>query len=68
MTTVAPSKDEQLAARAQKAKRVIAAAQRKSVALAGDQAQNRTTRNRNAMKHKADALDRVAEILAGKDT
>lgn len=68
MTTLeAPTKTEQLAERAARARKLAAAAQRKAQKIAADEALNRSTRTRNALKLKADTLDQVADVLAGKD-
>lgn len=63
----APSNDELLANRATKARKLAAAAQRKAAKMTADMGQNRSTRQRNAIKVKADALDQIALVLAGKE-
>lgn len=45
------------------AKRVATAAHNKAVKIAKDESRNRSTRTRSAYKTKADALDKVREIL-----
>jgi ornithine carbamoyltransferase len=50
-----------------KAKQVSTQAINKAAAVAADIARNRSTRTRSSYKIKADALDRVARILSGKE-
>ncbi|HWF25194.1 MAG TPA: hypothetical protein VG275_07095 [Solirubrobacteraceae bacterium] len=52
--------------RAQSAQKLARSAQRKAAKIAGDPDRNRSTRARAALKIKADALDEVAKVLAGK--
>ena len=62
MTASTATADE----RVTKARKAIAAANRKAAKLRDNQEVNRTTRARNALLVKADALDQVGLILAGK--
>lgn len=62
-----PITPEVLAERANAAKKVAAAANRKAAKVAGDESVNRSTRARAALKIKADGLDQVIAALAGKD-
>lgn len=64
MTTTQAS-PEIIAERVQSARKTITGAQRKAKRVHADLSVNRTTRARNALKIKADALDQVAGILAG---
>lgn len=48
------------------AKRVATQAINKAAIVAADESVNRSTRSRASYKIKADALDEVARILAGK--
>lgn len=50
-----------------RAKKVANDAIARAEAVAADLSQNRSTRTRTSYKVKADALDRVARILAGKE-
>lgn len=65
-TTTKPSKDEVLAQRATTARKLIATAQRTATRIGSDEAVNRSTRTRNAIKVKADAFDHIAAVMAGK--
>jgi hypothetical protein len=49
------------------ARQVATRAINDAAVLAADASKNRSTRSRSAYKHKADALDRVARILSGKE-
>ena len=53
--------------RVRKAKRVATAAINQAANEAADVTQSRSTRTRSSYKIKAEALDRVARILAGKE-
>lgn len=52
--------------RVKKARRKISDAQRKAAKIASDPEANRSTRARAALRVKADCLDEVAELLAGR--
>jgi hypothetical protein len=67
MTTTSSLTPEVLADRSAKARKVIGAANRKAAKLREDPQANRSTRARAALLVKADALDQVGLILAGKD-
>jgi hypothetical protein len=73
-TAEAPSKTERqiadladIADRSARARKAIGAANRKAAKLREDESQNRSTRGRAALLVKAEALDVVGLILAGKD-
>lgn len=53
--------------RIRKARTVSTQAVNKAAAVAADETLTRSTRTRKAYKVKADALDRVVLILAGKE-
>ena len=53
--------------RVRKARKVANDAINEAAIIASDVAQNRSTRTRLSYKIKAEALDRVARILAGKE-
>jgi hypothetical protein len=59
--------DAAVVERAAKARKAIAAANRKAARIREDQTANRSTRTRQSLLVKADALDQVGLILAGKD-
>lgn len=66
-TTEAPSKTDLLADRGARAKKIAQAASRKATRIAEDPEQNRSTRQRAALKVKADALDQITLVLAGRE-
>jgi hypothetical protein len=53
--------------RAEKVRAVVTSANRRAARVGSDEKVNRSTRQRNVLKAKADAFDRIALILAGKD-
>lgn len=61
-----PTAEKALAERATKARKLATSAQRKASTISADQSQNRTTRARHALQVKADALDKIGDVLAGK--
>lgn len=65
MTVTAPN-PEVLVNRNKAARKLIAAANRKAAKLREDEKLNRSTRQRQALLVKADALDEVGLVLAGK--
>ncbi|MGD0386295.1 MAG: hypothetical protein ABSB73_09180 [Solirubrobacteraceae bacterium] len=62
-----PADTELLAPRAALGLRLGSAAQRKAARIKADPARNRSTQTRAALRVKADALDEVVAVLAGKD-
>jgi hypothetical protein len=55
------------AMRAEKVRAVVTSANRRAARVGSDEKVNRSTRQRNVLKAKADAFDHIALILAGKD-
>jgi hypothetical protein len=66
-TTRAKRAPTNWAERAEKAHKLALAAHRKAARVGSDEAVNRSTRQRNVMRAKADAFDQIALVLAGKD-
>jgi hypothetical protein len=67
MATTAPKINKSDASKVQRARRVAAAAVNEGAVIATDLRVNRSTRTRSAYKVKAEALDKVLRILAGKE-
>jgi len=61
-----PTTIELLNERAIRANKIARAAQRKAAKIATDAELHRSTRQRRALTVKAEALDQIADVLAGK--
>jgi hypothetical protein len=65
--TTERTRTDELADRSARALKHARAAQRRAIKLAQDEQANRSTRQQRAQRHKADALDQILLILAGRD-